>query len=57
MPGRDQGHMLRSTHPAFIPGTDQLIICANDIENDGDHGYTLLKHLLKVIKVINFINI
>ncbi|EHY93534.1 MULTISPECIES: SMP-30/gluconolactonase/LRE family protein [Staphylococcus] len=35
MPGRDQGHMLRSTHPAFIPGTDQLIICANDIENDG----------------------
>ena len=35
IPGRDQGHMLRSTHPAFIPGTDQLIICSNDIENDG----------------------
>lgn len=35
IPGRDSGHMLRSTHPAFIPGTDQLIICSNDIENDG----------------------
>ncbi|PWI57863.1 SMP-30/gluconolactonase/LRE family protein [Sulfoacidibacillus thermotolerans] len=30
LPGREQGHMLRSTHPAFIPGTDQLIICSND---------------------------
>ena len=28
--------MLRSTHPAFIPGTDQLIISANDIEMGGD---------------------
>lgn len=36
IPGRDQGHMLRSTHPAFIPGTDQLIISANDIEMGGD---------------------
>lgn len=36
MPNRDEGHMLRSTHPAFIPGTDQLIICANDIEAGGD---------------------
>jgi len=36
MPGRDEGHMLRSTHPAFIPGTNQLIICANDIESGGD---------------------
>lgn len=35
IPGRDQGHMLRSTHPAFIPGTDQLVICANDIEQGG----------------------
>ncbi|MGW8002664.1 lactonase [Staphylococcus shinii] len=35
IPGRDSGHMLRSTHPAFISGTDQLIICSNDIENDG----------------------
>ncbi|MCE5032748.1 SMP-30/gluconolactonase/LRE family protein [Staphylococcus cohnii] len=35
IPGRDQAHMLRSTHPAFIPGTDQLVICANDIEQGG----------------------
>jgi lactonase len=32
---RDTGHMLLSTHPAFIPGTDQLIICTND----GDNGH------------------
>ena len=36
IPGRDEGHMLRSTHPAFIPGTNQLIICSNDMDNDGD---------------------
>ncbi len=35
MPGRDEGHMLRSTHPQFIPGTNQLIICSNDIEMGG----------------------
>ncbi|KRG08357.1 SMP-30/gluconolactonase/LRE family protein [Staphylococcus sp. NAM3COL9] len=35
IPGRDQGHMLRSTHPAFIPDTDQLVISANDIEMGG----------------------
>lgn len=35
IPGRDEGHMLRSTHPQFIPGTNQLIICSNDIEMDG----------------------
>ena len=35
LPGREKGHMLRSTHPAFIPGTDQLIICSNDMDNDG----------------------
>ena len=33
MPGRDEGKMLRSTHPQFIPGTNQLLICTNDIEN------------------------
>ncbi|MBD1381004.1 SMP-30/gluconolactonase/LRE family protein [Metabacillus arenae] len=33
LPGRDTGHMLRSTHPAFIPGTDQLLICSNDGTN------------------------
>ncbi|MBS3611522.1 lactonase, partial [Staphylococcus aureus] len=32
---RDEGHMLRSTHPQFIPGTNQLIICSNDIEMGG----------------------
>jgi lactonase len=32
MPGRDEGKMLRSTHPQFIPGTNQLLICTNDIE-------------------------
>ncbi|BBK27041.1 SMP-30/gluconolactonase/LRE family protein [Staphylococcus arlettae] len=35
IPGRDEGHMLRSTHPAFIPETNQLLICANDIEQNG----------------------
>ncbi|MCQ1498017.1 SMP-30/gluconolactonase/LRE family protein [Staphylococcus aureus] len=35
IPSRDEGHMLRSTHPQFIPGTNQLIICSNDIEMDG----------------------
>ncbi len=35
IPGRDEGHMLRSTHPAFIPDTDQLTICSNDGSNGG----------------------
>ncbi|MEN1968363.1 SMP-30/gluconolactonase/LRE family protein [Lentibacillus sp. N15] len=35
IPGRDKGHMLRSTHPAFIPGTNELIICSNDIDSGG----------------------
>lgn len=35
IPGRDEGHMLRSTHPQFIPDTNQLIICSNDIEMGG----------------------
>lgn len=30
LPGRENGHMLRSTHPAFIPETNELIICSND---------------------------
>ncbi len=54
IPGRDSGHMLRSTHPAFIPGTDQLIICSNDIENDGGSWIYTVKVLLKDTKVINF---
>ena len=38
MPGRDEGKMLRSTHPQFIPGTNQLLICTNDIENNSEGG-------------------
>ena len=38
MPGRDEGKMLRSTHPQFIPGTNQLLICTNDIENGSEGG-------------------
>ena len=56
MPGRDEGKMLRSTHPQFIPGTNQLLICTNDIENDSEGGsmiYTV-EPLLKVMKAINF---
>ena len=41
IPGRDEGHMLRSTHPQFIPGTNQLIICSNDIEMGGGMLYTV----------------
>lgn len=49
IPGRDQGHMLRSTHPAFIPGTDQLIISANDIEMGGDSWLFTAKGFAKEI--------
>ena len=35
VPGREQGHMLRTTHPVLIPGTDELIICANDHDRGG----------------------
>lgn len=35
IPGRETGNMINSTHPAFIPGTDQLIICTNDGANGG----------------------
>lgn len=38
MPGREEGKMLRSTHPQFIPGTNQLLICTNDIENNSEGG-------------------
>jgi Gluconolactonase len=30
IPGRERGHNLRTTHPMFIPGTDDLLICTND---------------------------
>ena len=39
MPGRDEGKMLRSTHPQFIPGTNQLLICTNDIENNSERRF------------------
>ncbi len=54
IPGRDEGHMLRSTHPQFIPGTNQLIICSNDIEMGGDYCFIQLMALQKVIKVFSF---
>lgn len=38
MPDRDEGKMLRSTHPQFIPETNQLLICTNDIENGSEGG-------------------
>ena len=56
MPGRDDGKMLRTTHPQFIPGTNQLIICTNDIENHSKVGlcFIQLMALLKGMRVINF---
>lgn len=54
IPGRDEGHMLRSTHPQFIPGTNQLIICSNDIEWAEDLCFIQLMALQKVIKVFSF---
>lgn len=55
MPGRDDGKMLRTTHPG-IPGTNQLIICTNDIENHSEGGscFIQLMVLLKDMRVINF---
>ena len=36
IPGREQGKLLRSTHPALIPETNKLVICTND--HGGDQG-------------------
>ena len=33
IPGRETGNLINTTHPAFIPGTDQLIICTSDGPN------------------------
>lgn len=33
LPGRAQGHMLRSTHPMLKPGSNELILCSNDAGN------------------------
>jgi lactonase len=32
IPGRDKGHMLYSAHSAVIPGTNQIILAASDVE-------------------------
>lgn len=37
IPGREDGHNLRSTSMAIIPGTNKMIICTND-GNFGDKG-------------------
>lgn len=39
IPGRENGKNLWSTHVAFIPGTDQLVICTSDV--GGTNGATL----------------
>ena len=49
--------MLRSTHPAFIPGTDQLVICANDIEQGGGSWIYTAKGFAKVIIATSFIKV
>lgn len=35
IPGREEGHMMRSTHPYLRPGTDEVYVCANDYTNGG----------------------
>lgn len=35
MPGRDEGHMLRTEHPMLRPGTDELYITTNDYTRGG----------------------
>lgn len=42
MPGRPDGHMLISTHPYLRPGTDEVVICAND-GDFGGHGSWLYR--------------
>lgn len=32
IPDRDKGHMLYTSHSAIIPGTDQILVAANDLE-------------------------
>ncbi len=39
LPGRDEGHNLRSTSMALKPGTDELLIVTND--GDGGQGSTI----------------
>lgn len=33
IPGREDGRLMRSTHPMLRPGTDELYICTNDHTN------------------------
>ncbi len=39
IPDRDKGHMLYASHSAMIPGTNQVILAANDLE--GGQGMAL----------------
>lgn len=32
IPGRDEGRMLKSTHPQIMPGTNELYLCSADME-------------------------
>jgi len=47
IPGRETGHMLRSTAMAMIPGTNQLIICANDANGGGGSWLYIVKGFAK----------
>jgi lactonase len=38
IPGRETGHMLRTTASAIIPGTKKIIICANDGDRPDTQG-------------------
>ncbi len=41
LPGRDEGHNLRSTSMALRPGTDDLLIVTND--GDGGQGSNICR--------------
>lgn len=34
LPGREEGHMLRSTHPMLRPKSKEIILCSNDGEKE-----------------------
>lgn len=38
LPGRDDGHFLRSTSLAFKPGTDDVYLVSNDWDGDPIQG-------------------
>ncbi|MCL6442286.1 MAG: SMP-30/gluconolactonase/LRE family protein [Alicyclobacillus sp.] len=55
LPDRDKGRMLRSTHPAFIPGTDLLLICSNDGTKGGGAWIYIARGFAKGHKSFQFI--